>query len=215
MGNTSPGVCPRREGKVHPHGCGEYSCQISAAESAKGSSPRVWGIPWSWDQSAISCEVHPHGCGEYSASFSDYLEYIGSSPRVWGIPFSVAHWGEHQRFIPTGVGNTSFRSEVKLSSEVHPHGCGEYNGRTCRTQRHGGSSPRVWGIPTDIPAIRLSSRFIPTGVGNTIYHVRYIVGVKVHPHGCGEYSSLTIFFGPGKPIFYFFCLCIGNLCFLN
>ena len=50
-----------------------------------------------------------------------------------------------------------------------------------------GSSPRVWGILSDMVQRRPSLRFIPTRVGNTENIVCNGKAFPVHPHACGEY----------------------------
>ena len=53
--------------------------------------------------------VHPHACGEYAYNDKFYAVRLGSSPRLWGIPSVLSHYQVSVRFIPTPVGNTSFR----------------------------------------------------------------------------------------------------------
>ena len=45
VGNTSSAFWRLSSRTVHPHACGEYVRQMRANFSARGSSPRVWGIP--------------------------------------------------------------------------------------------------------------------------------------------------------------------------
>ena len=63
-----------------------------------------------------------------------------------------------------------------------------------------GSSPRVWGIPGEDAAGVLTTRFIPTRVGNTLVQGRRAEGQAVHPHACGEYVRLSgaLERGPGS-----------------
>ena len=92
---------------------------------------------------------------------------VGSSPRVWGI---LQWWVQTRgpiRFIPTRVGNTSSGVMTTTSGSVHPHACGEYPSSGGLDHHHGGSSPRVWGIPQLGFYEAGPARFIPTRVGNT------------------------------------------------
>ncbi|EEB35028.1 hypothetical protein DESPIG_00032 [Desulfovibrio piger ATCC 29098] len=50
---------------------------------------------------------------------------------------------------------------------VHPHACGEYLRFVVSSSYTAGSSPRVWGIPSDDTFDLFCIRFIPTRVGNT------------------------------------------------
>ena len=70
--------------------------------------------------------VHPHGRGEYVRPFPGFRAGDGSSPRAWGIPIAAVHEQRQIRFIPTGVGNTSFSISFLAAFTVHPHGRGEY-----------------------------------------------------------------------------------------
>ena len=96
------------------------------------------------------------------------------------------------RFIPTGVGNRKKMSDKARQIAVHPHGRGEQvcyrNART----GGGGSSPRAWGTALDLICWRSSSRFIPTGVGNSRHRHRPGHDDSVHPHGRGEQTSARL-----------------------
>ena len=63
-----------------------------------------------------------------------------------------------------------------------------------------GSSPRLWGTPYQWGT--LFCRFIPTPVGNTSEIPEICFDCTVHPHACGEHSSLNllIFFLIQNPI---------------
>ena len=85
VGNTVKKVPDTSWATVHPHACGEYSCQSERSSFPDGSSPRVWGILRN-DQCTIKrWAVHPHACGEYFDCPIPSDGEHGSSPRVWGI----------------------------------------------------------------------------------------------------------------------------------
>ena len=171
---------------VHPHGCGERGIARCDGVEDGGSSPRLWGTLWrAWAgqksprfiptavgnagthlRSAICRTVHPHGCGERIGSKIVLPSIIGSSPRLWGTPperRQCRHW---QRFIPTAVGNAACARYPALYKAVHPHGCGERRLFGWPISNMIGSSPRLWGTLLLVLSISLSSRFIPTAVGN-------------------------------------------------
>ena len=50
----------------------------------------------------------------------------GSSPREWGTLDHPAPFGDHVRFIPTRVGNTTSEAERRVIFSVHPHASGEH-----------------------------------------------------------------------------------------
>ena len=117
---------------------------------------------------------------------------IGSSPRVWGTPPGEIRHRMFERFIPTGVGNTSQSSISNISMSVHPHGCGEHGVDPLSIAIAQGSSPRVWGTLDEITLAALAGRFIPTGVGNTGRNHPRRTRRTVHPHGCGEHPRLRV-----------------------
>ena len=173
---------------VHPHACGEHEIWHSRT-SNRGSSPRLWGTR------GCGMPVHPHACGEHVKHQTRVMMRHAVHPHACG---------EHAftaciiRFIPTPVGNTDQRENVKA---VHPHACGEhvFYGKD-------GSSPRLWGtrtakfshmhhhrfIPTPVGNMLtisiMEDRFIPTPVGNTERGVPRCM--TVHPHACGEHGSI-------------------------
>ena len=49
-----------------------------------------------------------------------------------------------------------------------------------------GSSPRVWGTPSDQAILLRRLRFIPTCVGNAVKRIIRAARPAVHPHVCGE-----------------------------
>ena len=191
---------------VHPHGCGEQSMVQRTAMEDGGSSPRVWGtentrirdevkkrfIPTGVGNSAtaafqdVTGTVHPHGCGEQELIIPMLTFDAGSSPRVWGTAVAALPHRRTDRFIPTGVGNRYRYRRRRPRSPVHPHGCGEQSPATPKRKVLVGSSPRVWGTGLRDESAQGSSRFIPTGVGNSSSIPTPMPVWPVHPHGCGE-----------------------------
>ncbi len=192
---------------VHPHGCGEHQIAELVSEISDGSSPRVWGTRACGQENSLSRRfiptgvgntqgwpalkprppVHPHGCGEHDYYFRLRSQFGGSSPRVWGTQRPNGRPYRMRRFIPTGVGNTVRFGGWRGVKTVHPHGCGEHSAKKDLKFFISGSSPRVWGTQklsvADVPG----SRFIPTGVGNTLVSMPTSSAAPVHPHGCGEH----------------------------
>ncbi len=174
---------------VHPHGGGEHPCKGARPTRTGGSSPRGWGahqprgctgssrrfIPTGVGSTASAPEprkigaVHPHGGGEHSKSRIVSPLSSGSSPRGWGALPHLPQPILPPRFIPTGVGSTSFAVCESFFCAVHPHGGGEHD-------------------PPD-QQDRRGLRFIPTGVGSTSIANRNILHHPVHPHGGGEHRT--------------------------
>ena len=111
--------------------------------------------------------VHPHGRGEHGYTLTAEDKKRGSSPRAWGTRKILSVQIGRQRFIPTGVGNTSVGATDSPNQPVHPHGRGEHKNSGNETYEPPGSSPRAWGTPVNGSKFTLHERFIPTGVGNT------------------------------------------------
>ncbi len=70
--------------------------------------------------------VHPHWRGEHFSLH--WLEdwQCGSSPLAWGTHAHARPVAVIQRFIPTGVGNTSGVLMIIAELAVHPHWRGEH-----------------------------------------------------------------------------------------
>ena len=210
MGNTRSHGIGFRDAPVHPHACGEYECLNENYSLTDGSSPRMWGIllpqlcfalqsrfipthvgntPTNL-KTELVMTVHPHACGEYGCPRIPRYSRFGSSPRMWGIHINHLTWGEAFRFIPTHVGNTNGQQVMGGQRTVHPHACGEYYMDKSGGNQSRGSSPRMWGIQRARKIGHGAARFIPTHVGNTRTPAHNILLLTVHPHACGEYSSI-------------------------
>ena len=194
---------------VHPHGRGEHINSTAAKLKPIGSSPRAWGtrnaaninpcksrfIPTGVgntipkESKIWHIAVHPHGRGEHKTGCRIIRIPNGSSPRAWGTLILSSIAGILTRFIPTGVGNTKCRSLIFMPSSVHPHGRGEHFSAHCKHFLLSGSSPRAWGTHIEFNHFRSISRFIPTGVGNTVIMSTKQPSSAVHPHGRGEHSD--------------------------
>ncbi|CAB1083939.1 CRISPR associated protein of unknown function [Olavius algarvensis Delta 1 endosymbiont] len=114
--------------------------------------------------------------------------FVGSSPRLWGTLNWPALLSGGTRFIPTPVGNTLLQGRRPLKTPVHPHACGEHMLMKPFKFSGGGSSPRLWGTPSEAGPTHFRERFIPTPVGNTNFPPRCGPCSTVHPHACGEHS---------------------------
>ena len=189
VGNTGHSYCSVSPASVHPHACGEYAARPALVVSIYGSPPRVWGIrvavcacvlPPRFTPTRVgntrssmrvcaTTPVHPHACGEYSKRTGAIRRRYGSPPRVWGIPRREINGDLTSRFTPTRVGNTEYQAEDDEGNTVHPHACGEYVKLAQATGVHIGSPPRVWGILSLDLMARVTARFTPTRVGNTLY----------------------------------------------
>ena len=172
---------PARAGNTTATYIGEYV--------GNGSSPRVRGTPYQYDQaggvvrfiparagntreSPIQSRhgpVHPRACGEHDEVQDLHALRTGSSPRVRGTHSHRTSPAGDCRFIPARAGNTL---------------------RAGRDDINGfGSSPRVRGTPHQERAQRSPHRFIPARAGNTV-----VVGERhkrrpVHPRACGEHPE--------------------------
>ncbi len=125
-------------------------------------------------------------CGENFESHTKRSAKKGTPPRVWGkLPKYVLTQPTH-RYTPTCVGKTVSDSTATLIPKVHPHVCGENEGKVVFLTIDGGTPPRVWGKRglhlTDFQI----QRYTPTCVGKTNAKYSWIAGKTVHPHVCGE-----------------------------
>mgnify|MGYP000957603513 CR=1 FL=1 len=165
VGNTRQTLERARDPPVHPHACGEHGCEDEGGPAILGSSPRMWGTPYSSGTYPSPLRfipthvgnthtskpppsrrsVHPHACGEHSLHKVCSSSAIGSSPRMWGTHHKVKSNNHQNRFIPTHVGNTESRYPSRLQIPVHPHACGEHITKDNSLGCVLGSSPRMWG----------------------------------------------------------------------
>ena len=177
-----------------------------------GSSPRGWGtrgvqriqadhrrfIPTRVGntrrrrRARRSTSVHPHAGGEHRTAPAGRPAPGGSSPRGWGTLSPGEEADGLPRFIPTRVGNTGGRHARAPRVAVHPHAGGEHRGRRQRGDVDLGSSPRGWGTRCRAASPSVSSRFIPTRVGNTGHRHRTGRPRPVHPHAGGEHARNLI-----------------------
>ncbi|CAB1083943.1 hypothetical protein D1AOALGA4SA_11477 [Olavius algarvensis Delta 1 endosymbiont] len=86
------------------------------------------------------------------------------------------------------MGNTETTSIGIMENPVHPHACGEHVRAVSFFLGQRGSSPRLWGTPRKGYSRRLTERFIPTPVGNTLVLLPPRRPATVHPHACGEHE---------------------------
>ena len=213
VGNTLGRSHAHVQGAVHPHACGEHLVSMIITAVAAGSSPRLWGtLPRSgtvmiWTrfiptpvgntpphrQDLPGLPVHPHACGEHNVRRGMDDDSTGSSPRLWGTPLLLVSTTSQSRFIPTPVGNTCRTRHMPTQRAVHPHACGEHQGKQSGTIHGRGSSPRLWGTHHRGGIPELAQRFIPTPVGNTPHVTELISPIAVHPHACGEHILVSIY----------------------
>ena len=145
-GNSSATARSRCRPPVHPRACGEFDPAAAETSPARGSSPRMRGIPDVFvraqfdarfipahaGNSQTCCSrksaaaVHPRACGEFCVArcFSRYSS--GSSPRMRGIPAVHPPSPSGGRFIPAHAGNSPKNRFRRLITPVHPRACGEF-----------------------------------------------------------------------------------------
>ncbi len=207
VGTTSR---PQRRGRiraVHPHACGDYRVYRWVAGTENGPSPRVWGLraghagprgPGRSIPTRVGTTrsppaarpyppVHPHACGDYRWVGHSLRHLSGPFPRVWGLQLGGILASYRGRSIPTRVGTTPGPAFSHSVGEVHPHACGDYVAVHRVTVNQRGPSPRVWGLPRQLPQLGLGRRSIPTRVGTTEGKEWLTVREAVHPHACGDY----------------------------
>ena len=71
---------------------------------------------------------------------------------------------------------------------VYPHACGERTQNSIAPNGPAGLSPRLWGTGVLFRPNKISSRFIPTPVGNGLSAMIHVFVTPVYPHACGERS---------------------------
>ena len=207
-GNTQSCRPSCRAAPVHPRVCGEHELEVTHADLAAGSSPRVRGtldlrgyaqrnhrfIPACAGNTSLSdvnvlrLPVHPRVCGEHATVKTQRPIPLGSSPRVRGTPQRPLCMKFAIRFIPACAGNTRASEGPQTGHAVHPRVCGEHSGAVPAPVATTGSSPRVRGTQRARIVDWLRIRFIPACAGNTRRAPSGARSLTVHPRVCGEHQ---------------------------
>ena len=109
---------------------------------------------------------------------------------MWGQHISADRTTSSGRFTPTRVGTTTTRDFNADIIAVHPHACGDNSGSSLGFLPLYGSPPRVWGQLMFDNKMFQAGRFTPTRVGTTTTLQGTAMVITVHPHACGDNSSL-------------------------
>ena len=189
----------------HPRECGANNERRKTFGISHGSSPRVRGklrrfcrivdggriIPASAGQTngvMVTCtwaEDHPRECGANDQYLHQNNRISGSSPRVRGkqvIPY--IHLAQ-RRIIPASAGQTHGSTAGRRRNKDHPRECGA-NSRFRKSLRIlDGSSPRVRGKPSHLPAVTVNDRIIPASAGQTGRRCGMRSSRSDHPRECG------------------------------
>ncbi len=186
--------------------CGERSPRACAPPPRGGSSPRVRGTRWDWNDGNFeqrfipacagnadvvaktrhATSVHPRVCGERWNAWDGSNSNGGSSPRVRGTQFPVHEAGAKSRFIPACAGNAIRPAASRSRTPVHPRVCGERGRSAACLSASSGSSPRVRGTRDLRGLLSGDLRFIPACAGNAACAGSIPAGETVHPRVCGE-----------------------------
>ena len=142
---------------------------------------RVWSCARFWD--------HPRVCGEHDLLVEVDGVLAGSSPRVRGTPamrWLALPW---LWIIPACAGNTYTPFIESKDRWDHPRVCGEHGESLTSELCPKGSSPRVRGTPTRVPAENGWDGIIPACAGNTETWQKPPFRAQDHPRVCGEHSA--------------------------
>ena len=88
--------------------------------------------------------------------------------------------------IPAHAGKTDRRSSRLFSSRAHPRACGENTAEGGLVADGWGSSPRMRGKLTTIPAKAIQIGLIPAHAGKTMSRRSCHSSRRAHPRACGE-----------------------------
>ena len=218
-GIRSAGFRSSRQRRFIPTYVGHTSCSSVSVISISGSSPHTWGIHWAppgkpapprfiptyVGHTTLSKApngrraVHPHIRGAYARRRFASSKSRGSSPYTWGIRSAGFRSSRQRRFIPTYVGHTTRPADTSLRKTVHPHIRGAYYPVQVPVPSDRGSSPHTWGIRSASPRISFLSRFIPTYVGHTDFHLYAVFNAfGSSPHTWGIQCRNLSHFGGGR-----------------
>ena len=188
VGNTSASSSAPSSTSVHPHARGEHAThETEIAEYKVHPHARGEHAPSHVVGDAVARSI-PTRVGNTNVLNPSPFARAGPSPRAWGTQ-QRALLGRHSaRSIPTRVGNThacrdaqgwapgpsprawgtrSGKNVAGLDRAVHPHARGEHLTTCSAAAWMIGPSPRAWGTPPVSWLSLVTSRSIPTRVGNT------------------------------------------------
>ena len=166
-GNAVSGWMLGGSTSVHPRACGERFHLNPLYWEAAGSSPRMRGTHWQFQddpgarrfipahagnapvchRSRLVLTVHPRACGERHRHAQYVRNRYGSSPRMRGTLQVGTAKRRGQRFIPAHAGNALPSGARTYSRPVHPRACGERQRVCAEPAAVRGSSPRMRGTP--------------------------------------------------------------------
>ncbi len=118
--------------------------------------------------------VHPCGRREHFFLGIGFRFPTGSSLRAQGTQLFCVGYGEFDRFIPAGAGNTCFCLGGRVVVSVHPCGRREHHTNGVARREPSGSSLRAQGTLPDRLGQLQAQRFIPAGAGNTVWVPEFV-----------------------------------------
>ena len=130
---------------------------------------------------------HPRACGEHPVAKLAPDRPMGSSPRMRGTPGLPRPDGVYTRIIPAHAGNTMGWAGIRSAGWDHPRACGEHMTTIGKTERKGGSSPRMRGTLLYFQHTVWYTGIIPAHAGNTFRAPKAIGQSRDHPRACGEH----------------------------
>ena len=154
-------------------------------------TPTYVGTSFPSEAACQTKAVHPHVCGDFDLIGLTYPRLNGSPPRMWGLRVSRLRTWRHVRFTPTYVGTSRHYAVQAERGEVHPHVCGDFSLIVDVFCCSFGSPPRMWGLQVRPPVSCHRFRFTPTYVGTSPERKLLIHEIAVHPHVCGDFTTVA------------------------
>ena len=155
-----------------------------------GTSPRMRGkqrLKRSVDR--VSPE-HPRACGENPLPHVPHPHHPGTSPRMRGKLLQLSMLKDAGN-IPAHAGKTELDNYSDLSYKEHPRACGENLVAQPWSTGLIGTSPRMRGKRSRIPAWYSCSGNIPAHAGKTQAGEHQTRHRAEHPRACGENYFIT------------------------
>ena len=174
------GSSPRGRGKLDQRRAAQGLGGLIPAWAGKTRPPRACGP---------DSRAHPRVGGENTTGSHSAGEPPGSSPRGRGKQPRHERRTAHPRLIPAWAGKTCPFGVVEAFPGAHPRVGGENGGEVCRSDGHGGSSPRGRGKLTGALLSNGDRRLIPAWAGKTTTCSRCASVSPAHPRVGGENSQ--------------------------
>ena len=172
-------------GKVPARPCSRWDCRITPAYAGK-SGGICAGLFLAGD--------HPRVCGEKKVYASFIRCQSGSPPRMRGKDAKLVLLYYPPRITPAYAGKSIPAARSAAGKSDHPRVCGEKPGKRPRSNRVGGSPPRMRGKASAAASVHWFAGITPAYAGKRPTPKQMALRIRDHPRVCGEKMGVLIWY---------------------